>query len=470
MIWLVVRKELRSLWRDGRLLLLGISLFCLFIGVLAVSAAATASARSERDGVGATARAQWERQGVKHPHRAAHFGLYVFKPVMPLAAVDPGIGDQVGQSLWLEPHKRNPTRHSPAADAPPSARLGTAAPAFMLSVLIPLLVIGLGHNAVTQERESGTLRMLHAAGLRGSALLFGKWLALVIAVGILLLPALAASAWLLGPPDHADETVRTALYGLGLLVYYAVFAALAVALSARLRSSRSALLLLLCMWMTAVWVVPRLGAAAADAWLPVPTGEAFAAAVAHDMQHGLPGDADAAGRLAAFEAQLLGDNGVTRLEDLPFGANAARRIFRDAYATRVYALHFGQLWNRYAAQQNIVRAAGLLSPLVPMRGLSAALAGTDLAHQRHFEEAAEAYREYFTVQIDEWDRHARRGVVSAEDKYADDAQWQAVAPFAYRAPSVAFALAKAMPDVLVLFAWFVAATAAVGWAARKVEP
>ncbi|MGB3070482.1 MAG: DUF3526 domain-containing protein [Ottowia sp.] len=474
MIGLVLKKELNAFWRDGRLLLLGLSLLCVFMGVMAASASAAAKAQAERDAVGATARAQWDQQGVKHPHRAAHFGIYVFKPMLALAAVDPGINAQVGQSLWLEPHKRNLARNAPAVDDPPSARLGEAAPAFVLLVLMPLLIIGLGHNAVTQERESGTLRMLHAAGVRTGALLLGKWLALMLVIGFLLLPAGVAGAWLLVPAggwnEGADGVVRIALYGAGLFTYFAILAALAIAVSARARTSRGALLVLLGAWIVFAWLAPRLGAAAAQTWRPVPSGEAFSAAVARDIQQGLPGDGDAAGRLSAFENQLLKEHGVARLEDLPLGANAARRIFRDAYATRVYAMHFSKLWDEYAVQQNVVRAAGLFSPLVPMRGLSAAMAGTDLAHQRHYEEAAEAYREYFTVQIDEWDKSARSGLVSAEDKYADDAQWQAVAPFRYQIPKASFALVQAAPDVLILLAWLVAAAAAVGWAARKVEP
>lgn len=470
MIGAVVRKELRAFSREGRLLVLGLALFCVFAGVMATTVAATARAQSERDQVGATTRAQWDRQGVKHPHRAAHFGIYVFKPALALAAVDPGIGGQVGQSLWLEPHKRNLTRNSLAADAAPSARLGEPVPAFVLFALVPLLIIGLGHNAVSQERESGTLRMAQAAGVRGSTLLVGKWIALVLAIGIALLPALVAGACLLAGTASADSALRMAFYGAGLLAYYAVFAALAVTVSARLPTSRGALLLLLALWVACVWVVPRLGAAAAQAMRPVPTGEAFAAAVARDIQRGLPGDGDAASRLAAFEARLLEDHGVARLEDLPVGANAARRLFRDAYAARVYGLHFASLWERYAVQQNMLRVTGVLSPVVPMRALSAALAGTDLAHQRHFEDAAEAYRAYFTEAIDEWDQHARGGVVSAEDKYAGAAQWQSIAPFSYQIPSARFALTSTVPDLLALLAWFLAATALVAWAGRKVQP
>lgn len=470
MIGAVVRKELRAFWREGRLVLLGLSLFCIFVGVMVVSAAATTRAQAERDHIGATARSQWEQQGAKNPHRAAHFGIYVFKPALTLAAVEPGIGAQVGQSLWLEPHKRNLTRNSLAADAPSSARLGEPAPGFVLLVLVPLLIIGLGHNALSQERESGTLRMAHAAGVQGSALLVGKWVALVLAIGCALLPALLVGAWLLPGPASTDDMTRMAIFGVGLLGYYAIVAALTVALSASVQTSRSALLWLLALWVASVWVVPRLGAAGAQSVRPVPTGESFAAAVAGDIQRGLPGDGDAASRLATFEAQLLKDHGVTRLEDLPVGANAARRLFRDAYATRVYNLHFEKLWAQYGHQQNTLRLAGALSPVVPMRALSAALAGTDLAHQKHFEDAAETYREYFTVAMDEWDKQARSGVVSAEDKYAGDAQWQSIAPFAYQVPPVRFALAHAAPDLLALLGWLVAATLLVVVAGRRVQP
>lgn len=470
MIGAVIRNELRAFWREGRLVLLGISLFCIFVGVMVVTATATARAQAERDQIGATARSQWEQQGAKNPHRAAHFGIYVFKPALALAVVEPGIGAQVGQSLWLEPHKRNLTRNSLAADAPPSARLGELVPGLVLLVLVPLLIIGLGHNALSQERESGTLRMAHAAGVQGSALLVGKWVGLVLAIGGALMPALLVGVSLLPGAASADGAMRMAIFGMGLLGYYAIIAALTVALSARVPTSRSALLWLLALWVASVWVVPRLGAAAAQAMRPVSTGEAFAAAVAQDIQRGLPGEGDAAIRLAAFEAQLLKDHGVTRLEDLPIGANAARRLFRDAYATRVYGLHFERLWAQYGAQQNMLRVSGLLSPVVPMRALSAALAGTDLAHQKYFEDAAEAYREYYTVAIDEWDKQARGGVVSAEDKYADDAQWQSIAPFSYRAPPVRFALAHAIPDLLALLGWLVAATALVAAAGRRVQP
>jgi ABC-2 type transport system permease protein len=36
-------------------------------------------------------REQWLHQGVKNPHSAAHYGVYAFKPKMPLSLVDQGV-------------------------------------------------------------------------------------------------------------------------------------------------------------------------------------------------------------------------------------------------------------------------------------------------------------------------------------------------------------------------------------------
>ncbi|WP_202618404.1 ABC transporter permease, partial [Escherichia coli] len=120
-------------------------------------------------------RAQWEAQGVKGTHQAAHFGIYVFKPESPLAAIDPGLRQFTGQALWLEPHKRNLARFSPAADQGIATRFGQMSAAFVLHTLLPLLIVALAFNAVTHEREQGTLRMLHSLGLSARKLLFGKF-------------------------------------------------------------------------------------------------------------------------------------------------------------------------------------------------------------------------------------------------------------------------------------------------------
>ena len=467
MIAAVASKELRALLRDGRLWGLGAVVAVLLLTVLATALHQRQVDERERLQVEVASRDQWDHQGARNPHRAAHFGLYAFKPQMPLASVDPGIQAHTGQALWLEPHKRNMALHIRAADAPPSIRLGPFTPALVLLVLVPLLIAVLGHGSVTQEREQGTLRMLHASGMRGVPLVLGKWLGLCAGLALVLAPALLVGGWLLA----AQQGVRQALLlALALVLYYATWAALAVAVSARCHTSRSALLVLLALWVGCVFVLPRMAASVVEQGMHLPTGERFWAAIQRDIDNGLPGDGDAAARMKAFDAQLLAEQGVARLEELPFGANAKRRLFRDAYATRVYALHFGQLWQVQWRQQALLRLASLVTPYAPMRAISSALAGTDLAHQHHFEEAAEQYRQQFTTLVDEWDMQSTRGVTSFESRYAGNAQWQAIPAWRYEAPGLGFVLRHTAVDWALLSAWLALAVGLMCFGARRLNP
>ncbi|WP_431256980.1 DUF3526 domain-containing protein [Roseateles chitinivorans] len=463
----LVMKEMRAQLRDGRLWVLGAALVLLFTAMLALAQQRRELAEQERREVEAASRAQWDHQGDKHPHRGAHFGLYAFKPASPLAAVEPGIDAQAGQALWLEPHKRNMAMFTPAADAAPALGLGELTPAFVLGALLPLLIAVLGHGAVTRERESGTLRMLQACGLRARPTIFGKWLGLCAAVSLVLLPALLLGAWFV---VDGTGVMAAIAFGAALLVSCAVWAAVTVIVSACCRTSRAALLTLIGLWVAAVFLVPRLGAAAVQRLSPLPTGQDFWAAIGRDIDQGLPGDGDAKQRLQAFESRLLAEHGVSRLEDLPLGANAARRLYRDAYAARVHALHFDALWAAQLRQQQLLRGLTAISPYASMRAVGGALAGTDLAHRRHFEDAAEQYRQTFTTRMDEWDRDATRGLTSFESRYAGDAQWQAVPAWRYEPPGWRFALGAALPDLGLLALWLAAALGGLWFSARKVVP
>lgn len=467
MIAVMVSRELRALWRDGRLWGMGGALVALFMAVGFTACADRDAAERERVAVEQAARHQWDHQGERNPHRAAHFGLYAFKPRSVLSAFEPGVDARMGQALWLEPHKRNMALFPPAADAAPSTGLGEFTPSFVMLALVPLLVGVLGHAGVTQERERGTLRMLHASGVGTLPLLMAKWTALAASVTALLSPALAVMVWAGASSGAAGAAWLLA----GVLVVCVVlWSGLTVLVSACCRTSRGALLAFIAVWVAAVFAVPRLATSTVERLHPLPTGAAFWSAIAHDMAYGLPGDGTADERMKAFDAALLAEHRVARMEDLPFGANATRRLFRDAYATRVHALHFQRLWLARFEQQQLRRILTAISPWEPLRAVASSLAGTDLAHREHFEEAAERHRQAFTTLIDEWDRASTKGVTSFESRYAGDAQWQAVPPWQYEAPGVAFAWRTGRADWGLLAAWLLLVAAGVWAGSRRLAP
>jgi ABC-2 type transport system permease protein len=466
----IIHKEMRAVLRDGRLLVLAFSVFAVLTGFFLASVAEYRQARQEKQAVGATAKEQWDTQGVKNPHTAAHFGIYVFKPDSPLASVDPGLKHYTGQALWLEPHKRNRTRFSPAADQGLASRFGQVTAGFVLYALLPLLIIGLAFNALTQEREQGTLRMLHSLGVSGAQLLLGKFTGLLAVFALVLMPAILVAMIILRQNfDLAgDDILRLSALGSVLLIYYAVFAALAMAVSARLKSSRLALFILLAFWLGSVLVAPRLGAAAAETVMPLPNAAEFWSAIKKDIRQGLGNDGGHDAREARFKALTLAHYGAARVEDLPVGFAALNRGFNDGYSNRVHALHFDKLNAAFMRQGRLIHLASLLGPSIAMRSLSMTFSGMDLAHQQHFEKAAENYRRYFIGLTDDWDRERSRGTEHGAQGH--DADWHSVKAFDYSAPGLDFALHAAWFDLWVLLAWLVTALLLLLFSAKRLKP
>jgi ABC-2 type transport system permease protein len=466
----IIHKEMLAVLRDGRLLILTFSVFAVLTGFFLTSVAEHQQLLQEKQTIGATAKAQWDTQGVKNPHAAAHFGIYVFKPDSPLASIDPGLRQYIGQSLWLEPHKRNAMRYSPAADQGLASRLGQASAGFVLYALLPLLVIALAFNTITQEREQGTLRMLHSLGVSAPKLLLGKFAGLLLAFLVVLLPVLCIGAIVLSQNFDLSEDGSFRLCALmaAYFIYYAVFAALAMSTSIHFNSSRLALFALLAFWSGSVLVAPRLGAVAAETMIPTPNAAAFWSAIKKDIQQGLADDGDHDAREALFNARLLQQYDVQRVEDLPVGYTALKRSFNDSYSERVHNLHFDRLNDTFEHQSRFIHIASLLGPSIAMRSISMALSGMDLAHQRHFEQAAENYRHYFIALTDDWDRERSHG--TERNAQGHDSDWTSVKPFSYDPPSLGFALNHAWPDLLVLLTWLAVALAWLMLSAKRLKP
>ena len=119
-------------------------------------------------------------------HAAAHYGVYVFKPVAPLSVFDRGLQPFVGSTVYLEAHRQNQAAFLPAQDSTSMRRFGDLTAAACLQLLLPLLIILFAFGALAGERESGTLRQVLSLGVRPASLVFGKAMGLGGALAVLL--------------------------------------------------------------------------------------------------------------------------------------------------------------------------------------------------------------------------------------------------------------------------------------------
>ncbi|WP_247829915.1 ABC transporter permease subunit [Bradyrhizobium sp. 200] len=274
MIFRIALKDLREFARDGRLLWAGALVIVLMLIALAAGWNRHAQVSNERSVGQALDYEAWLQQGPRHPHDAAEQGMHVFKPQPPLAILDPGIEPFVGSTIWLQAHRQSELKFRPAQDATGLQRFGDLSPAWLLQVLMPLIVIVIGFGTMSGEYERGTLRQLLSLGVPTRSLLLGKALSLASAVLLLIGPACVIFAtiflWSLPGADRWDVASRLGLLGLAYGLYLGFFTLLTIGVSSWVRSSRTALVLLLGFWVAATLIAPRTASEAANLLYPTP--------------------------------------------------------------------------------------------------------------------------------------------------------------------------------------------------------
>lgn len=388
--------------------------------------------RAQQESLQQLVRAQWEGQPDRHPHRVAHYGTFAFKPPGPLAAFDPGLDSYAGRSLYLEAHRQNAANFAEAGELSSAFRLGELSPAFVLQLLLPLVVVVLGHRVWVDEAESGRLRLLLGLGVPPRRLVAGKALGLVLALlpfGVL---AMIVCAWtLVGDPaltTTSSVAARVALIASALALHTAAWVGLTVWVSCRTGSAARACAVLVSLWITGSVILPRTVAGFAAAHPPLPDKSSFTAAVAEEVrQHGdshRPDDP----HFARFREQVLATHGVSRVEDLPVNYGAMVMAEGERLTAETFARHFAQLAERMEAQAAWLERAGWFAPYLAVRAVSAAAAGTDLRAQLRFQREAEAYRYRFVQHLNELHRDEIR-YVGDRDQKLPAARWREIPDF-----------------------------------------
>lgn len=434
--------------RDRRLFIMAVLVTLLALAAVLTSWARVSSHEADRLATIAADRATWEGQGNRNPHSAAHFSFWALRPLVPMALLDPGVTPHAGSAVWMEAHKRNLAQARPVEDLASGLDLGSFSAAWVMQTIMPLLIFVIGAGLVARERERGTLRLMLASGANPGGLVPAKLGGLGRIAALLALPPLAAAV-LASTLAGAVQPAALALWVGVYLLWFALLAAIAVAVSALLRTAAQAQLLLIGLWLLAVLVVPRAGSGLAGALAPVPDSNSFAAAVQALLREA-PDPFKGEGA-KAFEAEVMARYKVRRLEDLPVNIDGLRLNASEDHGDVVFDRAWGQLEARYTEQHNVMRWTGLLSPLVPLQNVSMALAGTDLAHQLDFQTQAEAHRRRI-IRLLNQDMAEHAGADGFDYKAGSDL-WKRIPDFSYRPMPLNLVIARIVPDLLMLAAW-----------------
>ena len=382
--------EWRALWRNRVALTASLLLLALTLAASLVSHEQANAVARDRARFQQTADVQWKAQPDRHPHRMVHYGHYVFKPLSPLAFFDFGVDPYTGHTLFLEGHRQNSANFSEAGQSSVLLRFGQLTPAFVLQVITPLLIVFLAFGSVAREREQGQLRLLVAQGARGGAVVAGKLLAHALVALLLAAPALVA-LMLIGVA-HPEVSGEAAGMAAAYAAYLLVWSALAVLVSSALPRARDALLALVCCWLTTVVVLPRLMLDVAARSIERPARIETEAAISRELaalgdSHN-PNDP----YFAQFRARVLKQYGVARVEDLPVNYGGLLMAEGERLTSELFERSMQRDFASQDRQNAMVDWAAAISPVIALRRLSSALAGTDGAGHARFLLAAERYR------------------------------------------------------------------------------
>jgi ABC-2 type transport system permease protein len=149
---------------------------------------------------------------------------------------------------------------------------------FVLTLLVPLIAIGLGFDLVNSEHNQRTLSRILSQPIYRDALLFGKFLAGLATIGISLtamwMIVLGLALATLGVPPNGEELLRALLMLFVTIAYAGVWLALAMLFSVIFRSAATAALSALGLWLFISILWPLLSGHLVNVFVPLQAGSA----------------------------------------------------------------------------------------------------------------------------------------------------------------------------------------------------
>ena len=261
-------------------------------------------------------RQQWVSIDEMNPHSAAHYGTFIFKPSNLLSNLDEGVNSVTGNVLRVEGHVQNEIVHSEASQMQAVSRFGKLKPSLLLQYIVPLLLVFLAFNSVSNEKQSGRLKLLVLQGAKPLQIILAKTLSVWL-YGMLLLSLILFVYGLLNLQSlTADILARTALFFLSYSLYYFIISGLTVFFSARWQNATLALTSMLGIWIIWTIFLPNILMSSVEKWHELPSRNEFQTAMKEDRSKGLDGHNPTDKRSLALKEKVLKEYGVDSVSQL----------------------------------------------------------------------------------------------------------------------------------------------------------
>ena len=157
----------------------------------------------------------------------------------------------------------------------------------LIALLVPIIGIALGFDAINSERTGGTLSRILAQPIFRDSVINGKFLAgivtLSIMVATMLLLVSGYGLRMIGVPPTAEEIIRLFIYLFLTIIYGGFWMGLAILFSILFRRVATSLLISLALWLFFGVFILMIAPAIANALAPV-TQSSTEAALIHNAE------------------------------------------------------------------------------------------------------------------------------------------------------------------------------------------
>ena len=395
-------------------------------------------------------RSKWDNLEPMNPHRAAHYGVYVFKPISILNSLDDGVSSITGNVLKLEGHVQNEIVHSEASQSITISKFGKLKPSIILQYVVPLFLIFLSFGSITNDKETGRMKLIALQGVSPEKLVLSKsisiWLyGLMLIMFSVLLQSLLGSLAL-------DAGLRLGLTFISYGLYYLIVVFLSTFISVSFRNNTSAISLLLATWIVWTIFLPKIWGNTVEKVHPLPSRQNFIAQMREDRSKGIDGHNPRDERRSKLEKEYLVKYKVDSLSQLPINFDGIVMQADEEYGNQVWDKHFGNNYLIYQKQKKLYQLSGLLNPFSSLQNLSMGFCGSDMIHHLDFLKKAENYRRYLIKTLN--DKHAHGGSRTGEWRWTvDNTFFRSVKTFDYQTMLIKNHIGNYLFDILALIAW-----------------
>ena len=413
-------------------------------------------------------RKQWVSLEEVNPHSAAHYGTYVFKPSNLLSSLDEGVNSVTGNVLRVEGHVQNEITHSEASQMQAVSRFGKLKPSLLLQYIVPLLLIFLAFNSVSNEKQSGRLKLLVLQGARPLQIILSKTLSVWL-YGVLLLTFILLVYGISNFQNLTTEIIsRTLLFFLTYCAYYFIISGLTVFFSARWQNATLALTSMLGIWILWTLFLPNILMSSAEKWYPLPSRNEFKSAMSEDRSKGIDGHNPSDKRGLVLKEKVLKKYGVDRLSQLPINFDGMRMQADEEYGNIVWDKHFGNNRDVLKQQKESFQLGGIVNPFISLQNTSMGFMASDNLHHQEFLLQVENYRRVFIKMLN--DKQTFGGSKTGNWSWKEDNNfYKSVPDFDFKPTQISIVIPNYLMDLVLLLIWSILTLVLIIFGTKKIK-